>query len=45
MSKNPIGRDDTRVSPVCVLYRAWLYWTKISKKFWRAKLEEGMLEV
>ena len=30
---------------VWVLYRDWLYRTKISKKFWRAKLEERMLEV
>ena len=26
---------------MCVLYRDWLYRTKISKKFWRAKLGRG----
>ena len=26
---------------ICVLYRDWLYRTKISKKFWRAKLGRG----
>ena len=41
----PIGRDDTWGAGVWVLYRDWLYREKISKKFWRAKLEEGMLEV
>ena len=42
MSKNPIGRDDTKVSLVWVLYRDWLYRKKISKKFWRAKLDEDV---
>ena len=38
--KTPIGRDDTKVSRVWVLYRDWLYREKILKKFGRAKLEE-----
>ena len=43
--KNPIGKDNTKESRICVLNRDWLYWEEISKKFWRAKLEEAMLEV
>ena len=39
--KKPIGKGDTKVSPVWVLYRDWLYRTKISKNFWRAKLGGG----
>ena len=39
--KKTIGKGDTKVSPVWVLYRDWLYRTKISKKFWRAKLGRG----
>ena len=41
MWKKPIGRDDTKVSRVWVLYRDWLYRRKISKKFWRAKMGRG----
>ena len=41
MWKKPIGRDDTKVSRVWVLYRDWLYRRKISKKFWRAKMGGG----
>ena len=41
MSKFPIGRDDTMVSRIWVLYRDWLYRRKISKKFWMAKMGGG----
>ena len=41
-SRFPIGRDDTKVSPVWVLYRDWLYREKTSKKFWSAKLNEDV---
>ena len=41
MWKKPIGKGDTKVSPVWVLYRDWLYRTKSSKKFWKAKLGGG----
>ena len=33
MCTKPIGKDDTKVSPVWVLYRDWLYRKKILKKF------------
>ena len=41
MYRKTIGKDDTKVSRVWVLYKDWLYRKKISKKFWRAKMGRG----
>ena len=36
----PIVEDETKILPVWDLYRDWLCQRKISKKFWRARLDE-----
>ena len=40
MSKSPIGRDESKISWILVLYRDWLYQTKMEEKFWMAKMVE-----
>ena len=40
MSKKPIGKDDTKVSPVGVLYRNWPYRKKNRGNFGMLMLDE-----